>query len=300
MIAPRGLHALARLHGIQTAYRDNEGRRVSASPEALIATLRALDVPVRDGASVARLLSHRRRQLWERAIDPVVVVWTSGGLDGQGTGWVHVRAPARRRDADIRVTVQLEAGGERTREAAGSSLEVRGEVVVGSARFVDRRVRLPPVPPGYHDLIVEVAGGRGRARHEALLIAAPERACGWEVLPGADGDLAGRWGLFAPLHALWQGASPRAQAPTFPLLTGLAERAGESGASLIGTLPLLAAFLDRPYEPSPYAPVSRLFWNELYLAPADGVPGPAGAEDTDLFDPRAAMAARRTRPEEEA
>jgi 4-alpha-glucanotransferase len=30
-------------------------------------------------------------------------------------------------------------------------------------------------------------------------------------------------------------------------------------------LPLLASFLGSPYEPSPYAPVSRSWWNELYL-----------------------------------
>jgi 4-alpha-glucanotransferase len=29
---------------------------------------------------------------------------------------------------------------------------------------------------------------------------------------------------------------------------------------------LLAAYLDAPFEPSPYRPVSRLFWNEFYLA----------------------------------
>ena len=33
----------------------------------------------------------------------------------------------------------------------------------------------------------------------------------------------------------------------------------------MGTLPLLSTFLDEPFNPSPYAPVSRLFWNEFYL-----------------------------------
>jgi 4-alpha-glucanotransferase len=41
--------------------------------------------------------------------------------------------------------------------------------------------------------------------------------------------------------------------------------AAEAGAKVIGTLPLLAAFLDEPFDPSPYAPVSWLFWNEFYL-----------------------------------
>ena len=36
---------------------------------------------------------------------------------------------------------------------------------------------------------------------------------------------------------------------------------------MVATLPLLAAFLDEPFEPSPYAPASRLFWNELYVDP---------------------------------
>jgi 4-alpha-glucanotransferase len=39
----------------------------------------------------------------------------------------------------------------------------------------------------------------------------------------------------------------------------------ELGGSVVATLPLPAAFLDKPLEPSPYAPVSRLFWNEFYI-----------------------------------
>jgi 4-alpha-glucanotransferase len=40
----------------------------------------------------------------------------------------------------------------------------------------------------------------------------------------------------------------------------------DKGGHVVGTLPLLAAFLDGPsYEPSPYSPHSRLFWNELFV-----------------------------------
>ena len=34
---------------------------------------------------------------------------------------------------------------------------------------------------------------------------------------------------------------------------------------MVATLPLLATFLDHSSDPSPYAPASRLFWNELYV-----------------------------------
>ena len=37
------------------------------------------------------------------------------------------------------------------------------------------------------------------------------------------------------------------------------------GGDTVATLPLLPAFLDDPCEPSPYSPVSRLFWNEFYI-----------------------------------
>ncbi len=37
------------------------------------------------------------------------------------------------------------------------------------------------------------------------------------------------------------------------------------GADVVATLPLLAAYLNTPFEPSPYVPVSRRFWNEVYL-----------------------------------
>ena len=53
----------------------------------------------------------------------------------------------------------------------------------------------------------------------------------------------------------------------FSDLEKLVEWTAERGGGLISTLPFLAAFLDEPFDPSPYAPASRLFWNELYVDP---------------------------------
>jgi 4-alpha-glucanotransferase len=58
-------------------------------------------------------------------------------------------------------------------------------------------------------------------------------------------------------------------------LRRIAEWAGGLGADFVSTLPLLDTFLEAPFEPSPYSPASRLFWNELFVD-VDGVPGGQG------------------------
>jgi 4-alpha-glucanotransferase len=108
-------------------------------------------------------------------------------------------------------------------------------------------------PPGVHALRLE---GNGSAR-EMPLIVAPRR------LPGLSSGR--QWGLFVPVYALrdratWGCGDLRS-------LEAVGRWAAEHGATVLATLPLLPAFLDHPYEPSPYRPVSRRFWNEVYLDP---------------------------------
>jgi len=74
-----------------------------------------------------------------------------------------------------------------------------------------------------------------------------------------------RWGVFLPLYALHSGRSWGTG--DFTDLEGLAAWVGDLGGRVVGTLPLLASFLDEPFSPSPYAPVSRLFWNEFFIDP---------------------------------
>ncbi len=284
--APKGLHDLALLHGVQTAYRDNDGQRVTASPESLMAALRALRVPLREAGDAPRLVARGRRERWERALEPLVVAWD----DRPSSFGVRLRGT---RPARLEVVVVLEDAGERAWSAETESLEAMESATVDGMAWTRVSVPLPALPHGYHDLHVTVnAAGRPPEAHTALLVSAPARAAGWEAL--GEGR---HWGVFAPLYALYAEGGG---APTFDLLDRLAGEVARHGGTVVGTLPLLASFLDHPYEPSPYAPVSRLFWNEVYVRPDAGAgaavatrPRGSGSGRPAPFDGRSAMAVKR-------
>ena len=93
-----------------------------------------------------------------------------------------------------------------------------------------------------------------------------------------------------PAYALWERSSPL---PSFTHLAALARRLPAVGIDVLATLPLYAAFLDEPFDASPYAPASRLHWNEVYLDDA-ALPVLEPPPQGDLIDWRA-LARRRRR-----
>jgi 4-alpha-glucanotransferase len=94
----------------------------------------------------------------------------------------------------------------------------------------------------------------GGETSEAVILSAPLRAF------AAAGR---RWGVFLPLYAL--RSREGWGAGDIGMMQALADWLAGLGGSVLATLPLLPAFLDEPFEPSPYAPVSRLWWNEFYI-----------------------------------
>jgi 4-alpha-glucanotransferase len=126
----------------------------------------------------------------------------------------------------------------------------RVELEDGGEVDADPRGRADALPFGYHRLHVEGGG----VEASALVISAPRS------LPVRDGR---GWGAFIPLYALRSRRSWGVG--DFTDLGDLLDWVGGLGGDMAGTLPILAAFLDEPFEPSPYSPASRLFWNELHL-----------------------------------
>jgi 4-alpha-glucanotransferase len=117
-----------------------------------------------------------------------------------------------------------------------------------------------PLPIGCHTLSLS---GRGVDETTTIVSAPP-------TMPTST-DLAGGAALFAPAYSLWERDAPL---PSFAHLASLGRALPDLGVNTLITLPLYAAFLDEPFDPSPYAPVSRLHWNEVYIDDASLPPSP--------------------------
>jgi 4-alpha-glucanotransferase len=241
------LFAHASSLGIESGYWDVRGDWHGASVDAVLAVLAAMDVPV---ASLDDAAGPLRRHALDSATSPVPPVVTAVGAAPIG---IELCLPEGREPSSVRVELTLEAGGSQTWTLPTTARPVVGAVEGDGRRWVRRRLEIADDtgPVGYHQLSVEM----GDARHRATLLRAPEHV----VQPD---DAARLWGVFAPLYSL---RTETGLGPDVNDLDALAEWIDGLGGKVVATLPLLAAFHGEPCDPSPYSPVSRQFWNEVYL-----------------------------------
>jgi 4-alpha-glucanotransferase len=239
---------LAESYGVQTTYEDDQHRRCEASPEALLAVLRVLGAPVQRLEDAVDALRHRRQQVWQRPLEPIAVAW-----DGRAQP-LKLRLPLYHIESEVVCRLEFEGAETKAWSARLYDLPEVEAADVEGVPFTVRSLWLPEgLPPGYHRLTVEVAD----QMCEALVISSATRAY---AAPEFQGKL---WGGFLPLYAL-RSANDWGVGD-FTDLGNLIDYVQQQGGGIVGTLPLDAAFLDQLFEPSPYSPASRLFWNELYL-----------------------------------
>lgn len=249
---PEPLAELAALHRVQTSFVDAGGATRRAEPDAVLAVLRALDVPVEELSDVPGAIREERlrrhREVLEPAIPaeagrvPDVAVTLPRGVHPRDC-WLHIEGePGETRRTRLTPVIRRPL---RARSLDGARVERYQLNLASSVGEV--------LEPGYYRLGVEGPG----IEASSLLMVSPR-------CPQADRG----WGAYVPLHALrgggdWGVGSYRA-------LAALADWCGELGAGLVGSLPLFPLFLaggTEPVEPSPYLPVTRLGWSELYVDP---------------------------------
>lgn len=236
--------ALAASLGVTAAYTNYKGEPTRASREAVLAVLAALGQPVGTDREASERRLELERARWSEG--PTCAVAWDGALD------LPLRVPAEV-DADVHVDVVLEGGGTVTARARLFELPATDHAWPGGHVHCIRHVTMALPAPGYHRAAWQV----GERRGETFVIAAPRRA--W----GSASERARGWGVFAPVYAMRDAG--RGGCGDLGSLRALADAVATRGGRYVGTLPLLAAFLDEPLQPSPYGPASRLAWNELYL-----------------------------------
>jgi 4-alpha-glucanotransferase len=243
------LQNLARAYGVETEYRDIDGRRQEASREALLAVLQALGMPIERIDDIATARRERRQSYWRQPLESVIVAWDGAYAE------TDLRLPSDKASGSFQCHLKLETGEVQhwTIDLAGLST-TQGSAVEG-ARYAAKAFTVPQaLPTGYHRLTVEMPGQLA----EAKVISAPARA----YSPFGE-TFGGVWGAFLPLYALYSKRSWGSG--DFSDLEAFMEWVSSLGGNVVATLPFLASFLDEPCDPSPYTPVSRLFWNEFYI-----------------------------------
>ena len=220
------VRSLARAMGVHTRYTDGLGKHVVVAPETLLRVCTTLGVPVSRPADAAEALRAYRAARHAHHLPPVLVAW-DGRLDSLPT------LPKREK-----------SGGGEIHCSDGNVISVG---------LVDGELRVPEnLPPGYHRLVIE-GGGKVQT---STIISAPVQA--WHR-PESHRS----WGVGTHLAAL-RSARSRSMGDLGDLAS-LCRWVRQQGGDLVTALPLLPTFNTDPPEPSPYSPVSRLFWSELIL-----------------------------------
>lgn len=219
--------------GLAATFVDAVGVRQSASPESLRAVAAAvLGVPGATAAEVVGLAAQRAAADADRVVAPVVVAWQPGPVR------VPVSPPAGA--STMTVVVTAEGGDAVTWDAA-----VPGDGVVDLGPL--------GMGPGRHRLHVAF-DGPGQRSGAATVLVAPR------VLPGFGGTP--QWGVFAPVWSAWTRQRPEVHLNQLDVVSAWLQ---PHGATLVGTLPLLATSVDHRADPSPYSPVTRQWWNEAVV-----------------------------------
>jgi len=259
------LHRLAKALRIFTRYDSSRHGVVEASDEALMAVINSMGYPVASASEAGSVLEHLEADRAGQRLEPITVAWIGSKphahlrlTDDAGSGrvsWMIRTEDGRtiegRADiADLRTAERRTLTGTRARFALiplpGSTSRTPSENQLGM---------------GYHTLTITHAG----ETFESLVLCAPKVSYQVPADQGMAGERDGRsLGLFCPTYSI--RSSRNHGIGDLTDLRDLASWGADRGADLISTLPLLCAFLKgEVFNPGPYAPVSRLFWNELLL-----------------------------------
>ncbi len=246
------LSQLAHACGVETEYWSYDGNLTSVADHTLIAVLAAMGIDATTEDKARAALADVDMQPWHNVLPECTVI----RRDTEGAVAVHVPD-----GASVTLTAVLEDGGQRALTQRDDYVPPRyvDGTLIGRASFT-----LPAnLPLGYHTLRASVITSAAveSVEYDAPLIVVPQRL----RLPSERG--ASGWGIMAQLYSTrsrdsW-GVGDTAD------LKEMCSFFGASGGDFILINPLHAAEPVGHMSPSPYLPVTRRFFNPIYIRPED-------------------------------
>lgn len=242
------LHELARIYGIELAYEDMSGRLCVASDEALTEVLKTLGAPIESASEAGEALHAEKASRCGRILEPVYAV-TEIDLS------IVIRLLQKQAESQIECRLECDLGGMHQWSVNSAELTTVGDELIEGELVLHKTLPLPrDITPAYYELRVAC----DRSEESALVIYSPSIVYHPESIRGRK-----HWGAFLPIHALRNGEWGIGD---FTSAAQLLDWVFKQGGSVVGTLPFLPAFLEEYFfDPSPYSPVSRLFWNEIFI-----------------------------------
>ncbi len=288
------LRKVARYFGVQASYTDFQNKTKWASTDTLLRLISNItNQPITNvvEAETAFAAAVTERLRWP--LDPVLLCSENTEILSVNVLVAHSRFLAKN---SFFFTVALGASEQFEGEGTQFQFQISPSDCVktrGIKKFSGETyaklsfdLRLPePLPIGYHRLTIksDLPAILQNSEQQALIICSPDKIDTKRVTK--KGDLP-EWGLITPTYAL------RSQNDWG--IGGMCELAmaqdwlAKVGGSTMGTLPLLAtASGEKNGDPSPYSPLTRLFWNEIYLDVAALVAEEANSKASALVNSQA-------------
>ncbi len=244
------LHRLAEVYNIATDFWGFNGEHEFVDQETLTSVLAAMGVDAHNNAAIEAALVAKDEAPWRQILPPCVVARNDQDYV------VHVHVP---HGWNVELGITCEDGSEfavRQVDDFTPPRTIEGHEI-GQASFAIKS----GLPLGYHTLhaIVSHSDTDKIAKDSTTLIVTPGRLDNSSLAQHRS------WGMMAQLYST-RSAQSWGVGDTDDLLE-MASLFGAMGADYLLVNPLHAAEPVEPLSPSPYLPVTRRFFNPMYIRP---------------------------------
>jgi 4-alpha-glucanotransferase len=249
------LELAARRWGVELSYTDVWGQTHLASDETLLGILAALGVPCETPEAIAQAMAGQDAAEWSHPLGLTQVVCE----DAQH---LPLRVPEQDAGGSVKLEIAWENGDLQHHPYWLPELKETGRAEFAGRRYVEKRLPLPRLRPGYHRArVYRVREPELTVLGEAPLIVCPPRAREFEGR--AAGVALALYGLRSARN--WGCGD-------FTDLRAAIDAFAPAGAAFLALNPLHAIANREPYNISPYLPECSLYRNWLYLD-VERVPG---------------------------